>query len=156
MNPLIGCTSLSIDLSVMEYMRDWHSRATRPASPSNYPLNASPQLPTDASQEAQVPENLEAATYSVLWKSNSVLFKCAEGHKPISEANASLIREWTFSGNHVPQGGDEHVRLDLWISADHAPRDSNNTCIVITRFEFLPLALSAVAAEKEQKPRGCY
>ena len=34
MKPLIGCTLLSIDLSVMEYMRDWCHNSMEFASPS--------------------------------------------------------------------------------------------------------------------------
>jgi hypothetical protein len=86
-----------------------------------------------------VPENLEAATYGFMWKSNSVLFQCVEGHPTILTTNTTVIQTWNFTKSSIPLPGDENARMNLWLCAGRAPIDAKNTEIIISKFEFLPI-----------------
>jgi len=85
-----------------------------------------------------VPPNLESTTYSFIWQSNSVLFSCSEA--PTTRTNTAAIQEWVFEKNRVPLPGDENARINLWLCAGHAPLNTNNAEIVVSKFEFDPLS----------------
>lgn len=87
----------------------------------------------------RVPEELEAVTYSFLWQSNSVLFKCVAAQSASQQTSNSLIREWNFAKGSIPLPGGENARINLWLCTSRGPLESNKTEVVISKFEFLPL-----------------
>ena len=56
----------------------------------------------------RVPENIEAVTYSFFWQTNSVLFRCVEGHVAAPATGNTIIQEWNFTKSPIPKPGDEN------------------------------------------------
>lgn len=98
----------------------------------------------------RVPENLEAVIYSFLWQSNSVLFRCVEGHRVAPTNSSALIQEWSFTKSPFPVPGDENARMNLWLSAGRAPLDTNDTEVVISKFQFLPIPKTSFGEAHER------
>jgi hypothetical protein len=92
----------------------------------------------------RVPENNEAATYSFLWQTNSLLFRCVEGNAAERATNNIVIQEWEFTKSPIPQPGNENARMNLWLSAGGAPLNTNDTEVVINKFGFIPLDTKSV------------
>jgi hypothetical protein len=76
---------------------------------------------------------------SFLWQTNSVLFKCVEGHTVAPATNDDVIKEWNFTNRPIPQPGNENARMNLWLCTSRGPLDTNDTEVVISKFEFVPL-----------------
>lgn len=87
----------------------------------------------------RVPENIETVTYSFFWQANSVLFRCVEGHVAVPATGNTVIQEWNFTKSQIPKPGDENARMNLWLAVGRTPLDANDTEVVISKFEFLPL-----------------
>jgi hypothetical protein len=118
------------------------SKWGKAADTNNAQFVVQPYQPRGRLLRYHVPKQLDAATYSFTWQSNSVLFKCVEGHTTAFATNDSVIQEWNFTKGSIPSPGDEKARMNLWICAGRAPLDSNDTEIVISKFEFLPLSVT--------------
>ena len=86
----------------------------------------------------RVPPELDATTHIFNWQSNRVFFRCLAGHAREPSAENAVIRERTFAKKGVPQPGDENARINLWL-ATKAPSDTNDTEVIIAKFEFEPL-----------------
>jgi len=101
-----------------------------------------------------VPENLEAANYSFLWRSNSVSFRCVKGDTVNPASTNAVIQEWTFNRSSIPLPGDENARMNLWLCAGRAPSNTNYTEVLISRFQFFPLSKTSLgeAQGKESSP----
>jgi hypothetical protein len=80
---------------------------------------------------------MEATTFIFNWQSNHVDFRSLAGHARQPSAEHPVIREWTFAKKGVPQPSDENARINLWL-ATPAPRDANDTEVIIAKFEFDP------------------
>ena len=100
----------------------------------------------------RVPENLEPVTYSFLWQSNSVLFRCLEGEAAAPGTSNNVIQEWNFTKSRIPLPGDENARMNLWLCTSRGPLDTNATEVVISKFEFLPLHNKSIGEAHGQKP----
>lgn len=85
----------------------------------------------------RVPPEMEATTHIFNWQSNRVVFRCLAGHAREPSADSPIIKEWTFQKKGVPQPGDENARINLWL-ATKTPRDSNDTEVIVAKFEFEP------------------
>ncbi len=111
------------------------------------PLNEDAQ---DVVQPYQVPGRIhrfeadlagQASTHSFRWSAGSVRFRSAQG----SNAAGPLIDAWTFGGPGVPTPGDQVPHLNLWLDGGHPPADGEDAEMVVTGFDYVPLATAGRA-----------
>jgi hypothetical protein len=96
---------------------------------------------------------LSATTHSFLWRKNNVLFRSLRGQGSGVSGKNSLLEEWNFSGADVPPAGrknGEKVRMNLWLIS-LPTNDSSEAEVVISKFEFVPLAKASVTTVKPER-----
>jgi hypothetical protein len=87
----------------------------------------------------RVPAGLAPITCLFKWETNRVSFQSLRGHTPLANAT-NLISQWVFSKPGVPVPGDEKVHLNLWLGGGRPPRNGQEAEVILSRFEFVPLA----------------
>lgn len=71
----------------------------------------------------------DESTHSFTWLENSIRFQS------IYDDSAEL---WTYTGEDIPQPGDENARINLWLFSGQSPSDGKEAEIVIENFEYIP------------------
>jgi hypothetical protein len=114
------------------------SRWGKPSDTNNAQFVVQPyQLPSHILRFAVSPDTTNV-TYMFTWKSNRVDFLALNGHAKSSSGATSVICQWMFKKRDVPQPGDQNARINLWLLGGMAPKASNDTEVVISKFEFDP------------------
>jgi len=86
----------------------------------------------------RVPPPLTNSTHIFQWETNRITFRSLTGHAALPDST-NLFSQWTYT-LAVPPSGDEQVHLNLWLYQGVSPAGGNEVEIVISRFEFVPLA----------------
>jgi hypothetical protein len=86
----------------------------------------------------RVPPPLTNSAYIFKWETNRVTFQSLTGHAALPDAT-NVFSQWSYT-LAVPPSGDERIHLNLWLYQGASPADGNEAEIVISRFEFVPLA----------------
>ena len=74
-------------------------------------------------------------THYLVWQPGSVEFRTYYGeYIDILPPASALAHQWTFSGEHVPQPGNENVRFNFWLHNGQAPAGGQGSEVVITSF----------------------
>ncbi|MCX5647528.1 MAG: glycoside hydrolase family 16 protein [Planctomycetota bacterium] len=87
----------------------------------------------------RIPPEVTPGIHSFTWSSDKVVFRSVKEQASGLESAGSLIQEWTFSQEGVPQAGGENVRMNLWLLGGRAPKNEQTHEVIIRRFEFVPL-----------------
>ena len=74
------------------------------------------------------------------WNPDSIFFQSLHDHidMPTTINPNYVINSWTYSGNYIPESGNEKVRINLWLFNGVAPSDGKEIEVVIKEFHFLP------------------
>jgi uncharacterized protein (TIGR03437 family) len=91
----------------------------------------------------QMPSMLGASVHSFDWKRDRVVFQSWSGSNPTPPDQNSIIQQWTYSQDSVPQTADEKVHLNLWTI--NPPSDGMEQEIIIRKFEFVPASPSVTS-----------
>ncbi len=83
----------------------------------------------------QLEENY--STHRFDWKEDSILFQSLYGHYPSPSASEDLIKSWNYTGESIPEPGNEKVRVNLWLVDGFSPSDNIEAEIIIKKFEFI-------------------
>lgn len=76
-------------------------------------------------------------TTQMHWSANRVVFS-AWGGWASSPSTATLIYQWTYTGNSIPTAGQERVHINLWLLSGTAPQTGVGDEMVINSFTFQP------------------
>ncbi|MBI1805344.1 MAG: T9SS type A sorting domain-containing protein [Ignavibacteria bacterium] len=91
----------------------------------------------------RIPPALDTSTSSFDWNPDKVSFIGAKGSQSVSPVD-SILSSWNYTGPDIPSAGNENARMNLWLSGGHAPTDSAEIDVIISKFEFLQLSPPAV------------
>lgn len=86
----------------------------------------------------QMDSRIGASVHSFTWLPDSVSFLSVRGIKPTPSVPSDVIQQWKFTGEDIPQRGDENPRINLWLIQGKPPRDGKEVEVIISRFEFVP------------------
>jgi hypothetical protein len=87
----------------------------------------------------QIPSGLGSSTHFFTWKPDTVLCQSNEGPNTKPADPNSLVNQHEFIQG-IPQSGNENARINLWLFTGHAPTNGNEVEVIISKFEFIPLA----------------
>lgn len=81
------------------------------------------------------------STHSFKWTPSEIKFMSLHGHysEPPNPLEWYLIKDWSYTGEDIPNTRNEKAHLNLWLMDGRAPIDQQDAEIVITKFEFEPL-----------------
>jgi len=84
----------------------------------------------------QLEENY--STHSFDWKEENIFFQSLYGHYPSPPADNYVIESWNYTGESIPEPGNEKVRINLWLIEGSSSPDDMEAEIIIKKFEFVP------------------
>jgi hypothetical protein len=85
------------------------------------------------------PAGIPLSTHSLTWAPGSAAFASVRGHNPAATEPGLRIANRTFTEG-VPVAGGENARMNLWLFEGSAPTNRKDVEIVVSGFEFVPLA----------------
>ncbi|MEM8947569.1 MAG: hypothetical protein AAGD11_20515 [Planctomycetota bacterium] len=85
-------------------------------------------------------ENDSHLTQVMTWRQDEVRFRTARGRfdSPHIPPEAVII-DWTYSGDGVPEPGQENVRVNLWLDNGAPPASEKPIELVVKQFLFVPI-----------------
>lgn len=77
------------------------------------------------------------STHEFTWTPQRVDFRSWEGHSD-SPDQETLIQEASYTGENVPETGDERLRINLWLNQGWAPTDGEPEELIVESVGFTP------------------
>lgn len=74
------------------------------------------------------PDTGQASKHSFTWSADAIGFEASYGD--------TVSESWTYTGNDVPDHGNETVRINLWLCDKEGPGEQSEVEVIIERFEF--------------------
>jgi hypothetical protein len=74
--------------------------------------------------------------HTVVWQRDRIAFSSVTAPPPRGANNERPIMQWTYAGADIPEPGDEHPRINLWLFQGKAPSDEREIEVVLTSFSF--------------------
>jgi hypothetical protein len=90
-------------------------------------------------------------TTQMQWGATKVVFSAWSGWAN-SPTAATLIYQWTYSGNDIPAAGQERVHINLWLLNGTAPQTGVGDEMVINSFTFQPTTAQTAAENSSFAP----
>ena len=115
------------------------SRWGNASDPTNAQFVAQPFSTPGNLTRWTIPGSMDTSTNGFNWQADSIGFLSVGGDHsfpPYGIVNNS----WNYKGPNIPTPGHENARMNLWLYGGNAPSDSQEVEVVITKFEFNPLA----------------
>lgn len=81
---------------------------------------------------------VSSSVHSFTWLPDSISFLSVRGSRPTPSVPSHVIQRWAFTGEDIPQRGDENPRINLWLMQGKPPKNGKEAEVVISRFEFVP------------------
>ena len=91
------------------------------------------------------PENMERfnmelngnnSTHIFDWSIDSIFFQSLHDHFSLPPDDSCVIESWVYTGDDIPPGGQENVRINLWLNNGEAPFDGQEAEVIIKKFEY--------------------
>ncbi len=70
------------------------------------------------------------STHRFVWSPDKISYKSWEGHHVFS-ADSTLINEWDYTGNNIPEPSTEKLHLNVWLFNGDAPTDLKSVEVLI-------------------------
>lgn len=87
----------------------------------------------------KVPPEATSSVHTFCWEPGVVRFRSRVGGLAPSSATTNVLNTWVYT-LATPQSGDENVRINLWLYNGMAPGNGHQAEVIISRFDFSPLA----------------
>lgn len=78
------------------------------------------------------------STHSFEWKSDSIFFQSLYGQNSSPSDSNEVIESWNYTGNDIPEPGNENARINLWLFDGDFPSDNRGVEVIIKKFKFIP------------------
>jgi len=75
------------------------------------------------------------STHIIDWRSDTINFSSYRGYHSIRPSERKIIREWSYTGDHIPAAGEEKVMINLWLYNGLPPANKREAEIVIKSVE---------------------
>ncbi len=75
------------------------------------------------------------STHIIDWKSDTINFSSYNGYNSTRPPERKIIREWSYTGEHIPAEGEEKVMINLWLYNGLPPANRKEAEIVIKAVE---------------------
>ncbi len=75
------------------------------------------------------------STHIIDWKEDRIDFASYRGHTATRSDDDNIIREWTYSGDNIPEEDDERIMINLWLYNGVPPANNKGARIIIEAFE---------------------
>jgi hypothetical protein len=121
-----------------ENHREMDIEFARFGDPDALPGRYTRQPYTDPANVALFPEVPDrVSSYGFDWTPGQVAFSSWAGDTPALSPEGSAIASHTF-GSDVPEAGDAHVHINVWLDAGRPPTDGQPVEFIIQNFSFVP------------------